>query len=348
MTHVFGWRTTSETGDDQIRCYYAWIICQPLMCHSGGAAHHVEPTAPMTINHSEWLRSLSKQQRQRLTKKSDRQGLQHLAVHAGLIAVAGWLIATAELSPWLLLPSMLVQGILLVFLFTLQHETTHYTPFKTRSVNTIVGFCCGLILLLPPVWFRYFHLAHHRFTQDPQKDPELASPKPATRYQYAAYLSGLPVWKSHIGTLLRNAYRECTDDFLPASKRKAVRLESVVMLGLYLLAVLASVATGAIEILTVWLIPLLLGQPFLRAYLLAEHAACPEVDNRFENTRTLLTNPLVRRLAWNMPYHTEHHVYPAVPFFRLPEAHALSARHLQQLEPGYRSFHRQFFDRVGH
>ena len=36
--------------------------------------------------------------------------------------------------------------------------------------------------------------------------------------------------------------------------------------------------------LTLWIIPALLGQPFLRAFLLAEHAACPAVSNMLENS----------------------------------------------------------------
>ncbi len=39
------------------------------------------------------------------------------------------------------------------------------------------------------------------------------------------------------------------------------------------------------------------------------------------NSRTTLTNRAVRRLAWNMPFHTAHHVYPGVPFHALPEVH---------------------------
>lgn len=303
----------------------------------------------MIINHSDWLRSLSRPQRQQLTEKSDAKGLQHLAVHAGLIVLTGVAICmimdTAGMTIWLL-PLMVIHGVLLVFLFTLQHETTHYTPFKTRSLNTVAGYICGFILFLPPVWFRYFHLAHHRYTQDPQKDPELASPKPATRVQYFTYLSGIPVWKSHVGTLIRNATRECSDDFVPANKRQLVRLESIALVAIYLTVATYCIFSGAVEMVTLWLLPLVLGQPFLRAYLLAEHAGCPEVDNRFQNTRTLLTHPLVKRLAWNMPYHTEHHVYPAVPFFRLPDAHTLARRHLQQLEPGYQSFHQRFYNRV--
>ncbi len=39
------------------------------------------------------------------------------------------------------------------------------------------------------------------------------------------------------------------------------------------------------------------------------------------NSRTTLTNRAMRRLAWNMPFHTAHHVYPGVPFHALPDVH---------------------------
>ena len=68
-----------------------------------------------------------------------------------------------------------------------------------------------------------------------------------------------------------------------------------------------------------WMLPLVLGQPFLRAYLLTEHRLCPQVANMFENTHTTFTNRVIRFLAWNMPYHAEHHAYPAVPFYKLPQ-----------------------------
>lgn len=296
----------------------------------------------MPTDHSQWLRSLSREQRQQLTKKSNVRGLLHLAVHAGLIVLISWLITKSTVGWPVKSALMLGQGILLVFLFTLLHETTHYTPFKTRRLNDVVAWCCGIILFLPPIWFRYFHLAHHRWTQDPTKDPELSSPKPNTLGQYIVYLSGFPVWKSHIGTIYRNATRVCCDFFVPAHQRQAVLIESRLMLCVYLCIFITALAMGIGQLLTVWLIPLLVGQPFLRAYLLAEHADCPLVGNRFENTRTLLSNPVVRWIAWNMPYHAEHHVYPAVPFFRLPQAHVLTQKYLQQLEPGYRSFHRKF------
>ena len=30
----------------------------------------------------------------------------------------------------------------------------------------------------------------------------------------------------------------------------------------------------------------------------------------------MMTNPAVRLLMWNMPFHAEHHLYPFIPFHR--------------------------------
>ena len=96
-----------------------------------------------------------------------------------------------------------------------------------------------------------------------------------------------------------------------------------------------------------WVLPVLIGQPFLRAYLLAEHTLCPHVANMLENTRTTFTTAAVRFIAWNMPFHAEHHAYPAVPFHQLPRFHGLIAAHLRQTERGYIRFHRRFADSLG-
>lgn len=96
------------------------------------------------------------------------------------------------------------------------------------------------------------------------------------------------------------------------------------------------------DLLLVWLLPLLRGAPFLRVYLLAEHARCPHGSSMLDNTRTPLTTRLVRVLAWNMPYHAEHHAFPAVPFHKLPAFHAHAKAHITHLQPGYIGFHRAY------
>ena len=54
-----------------------------------------------------------------------------------------------------------------------------------------------------------------------------------------------------------------------------------------------------------------------------------------ENTRTTFTTALVRLIAWNMPFHAEHHAYPAVPFHKLPRFHEFVRQHLRTTERGY-------------
>ena len=42
-----------------------------------------------------------------------------------------------------------------------------------------------------------------------------------------------------------------------------------------------------------------------------------------------------------MPYHTEHHLYPSIPFFQLPKAHAELREKLAHLAPNYVAANRE-------
>jgi fatty acid desaturase len=295
------------------------------------------------MDHREIVTSLTQEQRDHLTAKSDLPGLPYLLLHLGSVLGIGSLIAI-KVPFWPLL--MIPQGILIVFLFTLLHETIHKTAFRSARLNEIVARVASFMLALPANWFRYFHFAHHRFTQDPEKDPELAFAKPETPWQYARHVSGLPVWWGHLKTLAVNAMGRCRDGFVPPKGHEKVRTEARAMIVAYALVIGLSLYFQTAALVFAWLIPALIGQPFLRLYLLAEHGRCPYVANMLENSRTTLTNMLVRKLAWNMPYHAEHHAYPGVPFHRLPEFHGLIEDHLRQVEKGYVRFHGKYLSEL--
>lgn len=292
-----------------------------------------------TLDHRALLASLSDEQRRALTHKANAPASVGVALHFGGVIALGTLIAMA-VPFWPLL--LLAHGIAIVFLFTLMHETTHRTAFSSDLANDIVARLCGMTLGMGSHWFRYFHLAHHRHTHDPNHDPELASPKPETMWQYVKHVSGLPIWWSTFATLFRNAAGRGHHPYVPKAGVSKVRHEARFMVLFYTALLVVSLAMGSAILLWVWIIPALLGQPFLRLYLLAEHGRCPHVANMFENTRTTFTNALVRRLAWNMPYHAEHHANPTVPFHQLPAFHALTRDHLKSVSNGYRQFNRDY------
>jgi fatty acid desaturase len=286
------------------------------------------------MDHKQFIATLPRATRAHLCRTADAPGLWHLAGHLGLIAGFGLWIAQG----WWLWPLALpAQGIALCFLFTLQHEATHRTPFATPWLNEWVGRLAGLPIVQPFEWFRYFHLAHHRHTNDPENDPELiAGQKPGTRAAYLRHVSGLPFWWGMLRQTVANAAGRDPGAYVPPRARARVRAEARWMLAAYAVA-LASLAVTPL-LFWVWLLPCLLGQPVLRLYLLAEHGRCAFVADMFHNTRTTFTNRLVRFLAWNMPYHVEHHTLPGVPFHKLPELHAhMAGRHGVTAE-GYAAF----------
>ena len=294
------------------------------------------------MDHKAFLSSLSPGVKSELTKRSDRAGLTHLAGHAGAILCGAVLIAVRVPFWPMLIP---VQGILIAFLFTLEHECTHKTPFANARLNEVVGLCCGFLLLLPFTWFRYFHLAHHRWTNIDGQDPELASGRPETRWAWARHVSGLPFWIAGARLTLRLARGREQAAYLPDNALPRMEQEARGMLAGYALVVLSLLVTPLL--FWIWLLPVALGQPALRLYVLAEHGDCPRVANMFENTRTTFTTALMRFIAWNMPFHAEHHVYPAVPFHRLPDLHRRMKQDLHVTSDGYAAFTRAYLARRG-
>lgn len=278
-------------------------------------------------------------------RPSDRAGLTHLAGHLLLLAATAGLIAWTRGS--LLLPlALLLHGIVVTFLFAPLHEAVHRTAFRSRWLNDGVAAAAGFFLLLPPNWFRAFHFAHHRHTQVPGLDPELEVKQVDTWRDYLIHLSGWRFWTSAVQLLVRHARGQADAPFVPPRLEPRLVREARVMLAGYVGVAMLSLLLMSDAALLYWVVPAILGQPFLRAYLLAEHTGLPMVESFWENTRTTLTGWPLRFLAWNMPFHTEHHAYPGAPFHALPNMHRRERDRLKVVTPGYVAFHRDWQARL--
>lgn len=278
----------------------------------------------------------------RLSARSDLRGASRLADHLALIVGAGSLVALS--GPWTVVPAMLLLGIAQAALFAPIHETMHQTAFRSRRANAVVGWLSACPSLLNWHFYTAFHLAHHRHTQDPARDPELLVPPPSTLDAYILRVAALPYWRTRL-LVVADCWRGDLGryGFIPERARPKV-IGSVRAMTLVVLACAAGSAWafGPWTPVLFWLGPQLLGQPFLRLYLLTEHTQCSEDDNGLTNTRTTLTNGFVRLVMWNMGYHAEHHLYPSIPFHRLPEAHTALRSNLTVIQDGYRNWHAGF------
>ncbi|WP_428533253.1 fatty acid desaturase [Rhodopila sp.] len=280
-------------------------------------------------------RVLNNQELRALQGRSNLRGGVRLAIHISLLVAAGWLVAIA--SGWLVLPAVFALGCVQVALFAPAHETMHQTAFASRRANAIVGWLASCPSLLNWHFYTAYHLAHHRNTQVPGLDPELAAASPTSIGGYVLRILGVPFWRLRLRVLV-----DCWRGDLSAYPYvSAAAAEKIIRSGraMTLLMVGGSLCTmlvfGWLTPLLYWIGPQLLGQPPLRAYLLAEHTGCTEDRNGLTNTRTTLTSAPVRLLMWDMPYHAEHHLFPSIPFHRLADAHGLIRDRLEHIQPGY-------------
>jgi fatty acid desaturase len=282
-------------------------------------------------------RVLSPMELRALSGRTNADGTVRLGIHCTLLISTGWLVAIA--GPWTLLPAVLAFGLVQVALFAPAHETMHQSAFASRRANAIVGWLASCPSLLNAQFYSAFHLAHHRHTQIPGRDPELDTQQaPTSIASYVRRVLGIPYWRLRLRVIADcwrgdlSAYPYVGD----AVRNKvilSVRAMSVTMVGG---AVASAVLFGWATPFMFWIGPQLIAQPILRAYLLAEHTGCTLDRNGLTNTRTTLTSAAVRLLMWNMPFHAEHHLYPSIPFHRLADAHAVIGARLGFVEPrGY-------------
>lgn len=280
-----------------------------------------------------------------LSVRSNFPGIVRAFSHYGAIVAFGtliWLVSSIYGSLWAI-PLIVVQGYFVAFLFMVVHETAHKTAFRSRALNLVFGHLSSFTIGLPYEYYCLFHWDHHRYTQDPARDPELlVGPMPASDTQLAIAYSGLRQVAFRLGLMLRHGLTgNATAPWIPQAKRHIVVKEARLYLLGYAVLLLASFALHTTILLWVWIAPLVVGQIFLRPYLYAEHTGCDRTRSAFQNTRTTYTGIFTKWFAWNMPYHVEHHAYPSIPFHALPNLNRIVADQIVYQGRSYRAVTRE-------
>ncbi|MGC1527529.1 MAG: fatty acid desaturase family protein [Phormidesmis sp.] len=278
---------------------------------------------------------LSTEQLSQLNQRSNLAGSLRLVCHLLILCVSGyvWGLAAGGLS-WLALP---IYGASLAFMFCAVHECVHRTAFASTRLNDAIAWFAGLLSFYNSTFYRRYHKWHHRYTRVAGKDPELSDLTPENMAQYLWVLSGLPWWKGKIIGHIKVALGQLDGCFyLPEGAHATVIRSTRLQLAAYGAIALLSISLGhPLWLITYWLLPLAIGQPFLRFVLLAEHTGCAYGDNALANTRTTRTYWPLRLLMWNMPYHAEHHLYPSIPFHALPATHQQLKDNFIHIDTGY-------------
>jgi len=279
----------------------------------------------------------------KLAKRNNRVALGYLAGHCALLGFTGFLIHAAYGTAWMI-PAMAVHGVVMAFLFAPMHELSHGTAFRSRWLNEAVFRLVSFFYISPPVFFRYFHAAHHTYTQIRGKDPDIVLPGPASWGDYLYYVSSIPLWRRNAGWFFNHSRgRISARDswYVPRDEQERVFREARVLLFLYGIVAVVSVALSTWAALIYWVIPRLMGEPAMRWMRVTEHVGCEYTPDLRRNTRTTQAAAPLRALFWNMSYHAEHHLCPAVPFHALPELHRIAGDKLHAVGASHVKVHRE-------
>jgi fatty acid desaturase len=275
---------------------------------------------------ADWFRSeVPRKRMKELMRRSDFPAIRDTAIWLGLMVMFAGL-GIAFWGSWWAVPFFLAYGVLYGSTSDSRwHETGHGTAFRSRWLDEALYQIASFMIMRDPTVWRWSHTRHHTDTLILGRDPEIAAMRPARLARLLANFFGLVDVPVAFGLMFRHASGRLTAeeaDFVPESERHKVYRTARIDLAIYAVTVASAVAFRS------WLPVVLIGGPriygalMLNVYALTQHAGMGEnvLDHRL-NTRTVKMCVVNRFLYWNMNYHVEHHMYPMVPYYRLPELH---------------------------
>jgi len=283
-----------------------------------------------------WYRSpLSPEDFKELHKRSDFRGWVQTLGYVGVLFLTGAsvLFASSHHAPWPLVVALIfLNGMAYSFLPNGMHELGHGTVFKTKFWN---GFFERILAFLGWMNFGMFtesHSRHHRYTLHPPDDQEVVFPSHVIFRQCVTngIINPRRAWWT-IKYTIRIARGKFEGDWeltcYPPSdlpkRRLPVWWARFILLG-HGLIIAASIY------FKLWLLPVVVTlAPFYGEWLFflcnnAQHTGLQDKVADFRLCcRTITLNPAVEFMYWHMNFHTEHHMYAAVPCYNLNRLHQL-------------------------
>jgi fatty acid desaturase len=241
-----------------------------------------------------------------------------------MITFAG--TAIALMPSWWSVPFWLAYGVLYGSAMDSRwHECGHGTAFKTRWMSKAVYQVACFCMIRDPHCWKFSHARHHSDTVIVGRDPEVAITRPVVIANMAANLFGLIDMWDGLGRMVRHA----TGRILPdeADYMEEAFFAQTIRTARIWIAIYAATLAAAL-LLQSWIPVLLIGLPrlygcwhmVLCGWLQHGGLADNVLDHRL-NSRSVYMNPISRFIYWNMNYHVEHHMFPLVPYYKLPELH---------------------------
>jgi fatty acid desaturase len=312
--------------------------------------------APVAIA---WYRSpLDSKISKELHERSDWLGFLQTSGYLAVLVLTGTAayLSVGRLPVVLVILLILLHGMCFSFMPAGLHELSHGTVFKTKLWNAIFTRLFSFLTWTNFEIFNASHARHHRYTLHTPDDLEVVLPMKLMFKYFFLYGIVSPIgdpFGRGIYDLVKNTTRIARGKFAgeweltlfpksaPDRARPVIRWARITLVGHGII-----IATALY--FKLWLLPLLIsfgtcyGGGLLLLLNNAQHIGLKDNVSDFRLCcRTVTLNPFLRFLYWHMNFHTEHHMYAAVPCYRLGRLHALIEHDLPECPHGVISTWRQ-------
>ncbi len=287
---------------------------------------------------------------QSLHQRSDGKGFLQAGGFLGLLALTGTAAWLTQDRLYLFLPILFLHGTFWTFLGPGRHELVHNSVFQSKLLNAIFLRLYCFLSWDSHVMYWASHFRHHKYTLHPPDDLEVELPYDLSLKSFlkTGFVDVGMFYKTLKGAIRLSLGKD--EGTIPKQRstnpNKAYPLESEWHMRLFprenveerhrlfnwarvLLIGHTSIVAVAIYF-GLWALPLIVSfAGFYGGWLkylcvVPQHAGLQDAVPDFRLCcRTIILNPFLRFLYFQMNYHTEHHMYPAVPCYNLAKLHRL-------------------------
>ncbi len=299
----------------------------------------------------EWYRvPVPREELKKLTARSDFKaslqtvGFLLLVIATGTVAWIAWERSEAGTFPiWGTVLLVFFHGMMSKFILQGFHELVHYTVFKTRWLGTFFLYLYSFLGWHDPVHFKSSHTRHHLYTLHPPRDREVQLPIGMRLWHYirAAIVEPQGLYGAFKRTIIK-AFGGYTSDWQKEiieadgepTRRALVRF-NLALLIFHVGIIVVSIVTRQYQLAVLVTFAQFYGRWFQFLCNESQHIGLSDNVPDFRLCcRTFTAGPIVRFLYWNMNYHTEHHMYAAVPCYNLHKLHKIVRPEMPKMTHG--------------
>jgi len=251
------------------------------------------------------------------------------------ISVAAIAAIAMHLVPWPLVPLVSIAiGACFACMTFVAHETLHGGTVRDKRWQLLVGWIGFLPFTLSPrLWIAWHNREHHGNTNLPG-DPdcyatiERYGDRRSTRFSVDMFSLGGRRWRGALSLVLGFTVQSVGQLFsmVPGvMSRRDHRLAFVETgLGLLVWAAVAALV-GFVSFLFVFVLPLLVANACVMAFILTNHSLSPRVavNDPLISGLSVTTPRLIDWVTLRFGLHVEHHLFPAMSSRHAPAVRAL-------------------------